>query len=128
MRYVPFDRKKAKMNFGCLAVFVLFAALYSVSALSHGIAGTSTEQIRAVDACSMAQTFVKKQLKAPATARFAPCRQPDTVVTKTGQLWHVRSYVDAQNGFGAMLRNEYNASLSYHPASQSWTLVDLHMD
>lgn len=79
------------------------------------------------DACWMAQKFVKEQLKAPSTATFAPCRQPDTVVSRTERIWHVRSWVDAENGFGAMLRNNFSADLIYYPSTDSWTLVDLSM-
>lgn len=79
------------------------------------------------DACWMAQKFVKEQLKAPSTATFAPCRQPDTVVNQTERIWHVRSWVDAENSFGALLRNNFNVDLIYYPSTDSWTLVDLSM-
>lgn len=76
------------------------------------------------DACWMAQKFVEEQLKSPYTATFAPCRTPDTVVTTKERIWIVRSYVDAQNGFGAMLRTDYAVEMIYYPSTDKWALVD----
>lgn len=56
------------------------------------------------DAESACETFVKQQLKSPSTAQFT--------VTMHGQivgdgLWAVVGTVDAQNSFGATIRNSY---------------------
>ena len=55
--------------------------------------------------------FVKKQLKAPATAKF-PWGVSDQAVTYLGDnRYHVKSYVDAQNTFGALIRTHYTCIL-----------------
>ncbi|MDR2097662.1 MAG: hypothetical protein LBP37_04000 [Spirochaetaceae bacterium] len=53
----------------------------------------------------MMQEYVKQQLKAPSTAKFG--RTIDTGVSVTqgeNYIYTIKSYVDAQNEFGAMLR------------------------
>lgn len=79
------------------------------------------------DACWMAQKFVKDQLKAPSTAKFAPCREPDSVMTGNGRVWKVDSWVDAQNGFGAQLRTDFTAKVVYDPDTEKWRLTSLDM-
>ncbi len=49
------------------------------------------------------------QLKSPASAQF-----PVDEITITGDEWngyHVEGYVDSQNGYGAMMRNDFTAEV-----------------
>jgi hypothetical protein len=124
MRYVPFDRKNAPNHWFYVAFFLVLAIAYGLANPPISMPRTAT----ASDACYMAQKFVKSDLKAPTTASFAPCIAPHTLVTQTKRIWHVRSYVDAQNGFGAMLRNHFRADLIFYPATDSWTLTSLTFD
>lgn len=73
----------------------------------------------------MAQEFVKDSLKAPSTAQFASCGSSDTVITHSANHWTVMSFVDAQNGFGAQLRNDYLAEMQFDPATDKWTLTNI---
>jgi len=82
------------------------------------------------DLCSMAyiihQDIVKNLLKSPSTADFPwndyRCSR------STDKLYRITSYVDSQNGFGAMIRTDYQISLEYQggePADpRSWKMVD----
>lgn len=57
--------------------------------------------------------FVSQRLKAPATADFAPMR--DLRITGEGNgPWTVEGYVDAQNSFGAKIRNRYTCSVAFN--------------
>jgi hypothetical protein len=76
------------------------------------------------DACVMAQVFVERGLKSPATAEFPACNSPSTIVTRAADTWSVRSYVDAQNGFGALVRADTVMQMTYHPATRKWTLLN----
>ena len=73
-------------------------------ASSGGSAGADalgyTENDRAISA---AKTLVYKNLKAPATARWASA----TVVARKSPRFLVHVLVDAQNDFGALIRNSY---------------------
>ena len=57
--------------------------------------------------------LIAKTLKAPSTAKF-PSFYDDGAVTFTslgGNRYKVSSYVDSQNGFGAMLRTHWTATV-----------------
>ena len=54
---------------------------------------------------SLAQKAVKNELKAPSTAKFPASYGSDGVsFGKSGDLYYVKGWVDAQNSFGTMLR------------------------
>lgn len=62
-----------------------------------------------------AKEYVLQTLKAPSTAEF-----PDTLfkisdwsVSRNKDVVTVKSYVDSQNGFGAMVRSEFAVQMSY---------------
>jgi hypothetical protein len=66
------------------------------------------------------EQFVQAQLRAPATATFSP--RVETRVTHTVRDdWVVNGWIDSQNGFGAMLRSEYDCATAR--AGDSWQLV-----
>lgn len=76
------------------------------------------------------QQYVKARLRAPSTADFPFL---DHNVTNTGsETYLVRSYVDAQNGFGAMIRSNYRCEIRYtggeDAEARNWHLVDLQMN
>lgn len=70
----------------------------------------------------MSREFVKRRLKAPASADFQPTREAEALKQKDGS-WAVMSWVDSQNSFGAKLRMKYVAILK--PSGDSWQLVNL---
>ncbi len=78
----------------------------------------------------MCQDFVKKRLRAPGTAKF-PGMFEETSSQATTALgsnsFRVRSWVDAQNGFGALIRNDYVCKVTY-TGSDNWRLDDLQMN
>jgi hypothetical protein len=90
--------------------FKTFASILLLGAL----ATPAKSQDHMGNLCERAQGFVLEILKAPATARFQPCAQNDIDKTpsKDGQ-YYVRVSVDAQNSYGALLRNKYHVSLEY---------------
>lgn len=60
----------------------------------------------------MAQDFVSSQLKAPSTAKFQTYSK-ELVQDLGGGRYYVSAYVDAQNSFGAMIRNQFNCTVKY---------------
>lgn len=84
-----------------------------------------------VGAFVFAQEFVKRQLKAPSTAEFpnitadgvssVPTKSPD------GQCaFSVRLYVDAQNSFGAKVRQRFHVMVAPEKGGRdTWRLVDI---
>lgn len=63
------------------------------------------------DAIVIAERKVKEQLKAPSTAKF--CKTTDYTVSVSGNTWTVKGYVDAQNSFGASLRNNFTITFTF---------------
>lgn len=60
-------------------------------------------------AVTAAQNLVNEQLKSPSTASF-PSSASAYAVSTDGTYFYVSGYVDAQNSFGAELRQEWTAS------------------
>lgn len=74
-------------------------------------------------ATARCQQFVEDGLKAPATAKFGATPVAQWVDKETVAVL-VTSYVDAQNGFGALIRNDYSCIIRREGEHQ-WLLVDL---
>ena len=92
--------------------FLCFIAVIMISCLARsGEIGTSPsppkKQYNDSNILSMAQLYVKKYLKSPTTAKFK--RYSSNDVKKIGpNHFQVKSYVDAQNSFGAMIRTYFS--------------------
>lgn len=77
----------------------------------------------------MSQTFVKRHLKSPSTAEFPWMTDDNVSVSYLGDCTSlVVSYVDSQNGFGAMIRSKYAVKLKYNPDTDNYTLIDIGID
>jgi RNA polymerase subunit RPABC4/transcription elongation factor Spt4 len=62
----------------------------------------------------MAEKFVTRELRSPASARFSGITDPETVISDLGAgRFRVSGYVDSQNGFGALLRSNYTCTVKY---------------
>lgn len=77
-----------------------------------------------VDAYIDAQAVVTKTLKAPSTAKF-PSSSHATVERAENEGFKVSSYVDSQNGFGAMIRSDWTVVFQYTPDEKLdvWLIV-----
>ncbi len=84
---------------------VLVGAL-ALAAIGGGLAYAlrgPAEAAAAPGSIAACQDAVRKQLRSPATAKFSE----DRVVEEVGATHYVHGVVDAQNGFGATVRNKY---------------------
>jgi hypothetical protein len=75
----------------------------------------------------MSQDFVKQQLRAPATADFPSWPDEYRVSVLGNCQYQVQSYVDAQNGFGALIRSNYSAVVQLFPESGSWVALEVNI-
>jgi hypothetical protein len=65
-------------------------------------------------AFQMSRDFVKDRLRAPTTAEFPWATDDGVSVVDLGDCtFDVHAYVDAQNAFGAKIRNRYDVKLRY---------------
>ena len=73
-------------------------------------------------AYNLAEECVKQRLKSPSTAEFAGLFEMKDHVTKIGpDKYKIRSYVDAQNSFGAVIRNQWSCTITLHNDGDSYT-------
>jgi hypothetical protein len=66
------------------------------------------------------QDRVSEQLRAPATADFASVAESS--ISQSGSKWTIRSYVDAQNGFGAQIRTSWTCTAT-HVSGDRYTVT-----
>lgn len=131
----PYCRKKIGLTLPAKVFLGLFAIGFLAAMCGKGntpsapppspaeIAQRAKEQERD-DAKFMAKEFVEKSLKAPSTAKFQSTYDFAASQEKNGN-WKVYGYVDAQNSFGAMLRNKFLVTMK--KKGDQWFLVDLNM-
>lgn len=75
-------------------------------------------------AYSLSHTFVERAIKSPATAKFNPFDTAN-VLTGANNKYIVKGWVDAQNSFGATLRNQYICELQMDTLDRA-TLISLN--
>src|SRR5262245_25623369 len=95
-----------KLFKGCLAlIFLGFASLVLLFALRDEFGG---KEASATMAQIKAERIVRKSLKSPATAKFSGVTDSETFAKKLRpQVWYCGGFVDSQNSFGALIRNEW---------------------
>jgi len=80
----------------------------------------------------MSQEFVKRQLRSPSTADFPLINASGVSVSRFTNddgrcAFTVRGYVDAQNGFGATVRQNYTVMLAPDSNGTDWSLLGITM-
>lgn len=63
------------------------------------------------DAWTAARDIVEGKLKSPSTAKF--CSVTNASIERDGNTWTIIGYVDAQNSFGATLRNNFTVKITF---------------
>ena len=136
-------RWAAKLKLGIVAIIVVFAVVIGFRAIfSMGrnqpspqpapapapvvVKPDTPENQDPYTAFGISKKFMERQLKAPASAKW-PSFSDDRVdvgFAQKSQLWIVKSYVDSQNSYGALIRTLYVISLEYIPG-EGWKMADL---
>lgn len=104
----------------------LFVLLFLVYLCSQGDSDDAPEVYMpdSMDAYVMAKQLMEKRLKAPATADFASFSE--SRVTSSGlNEWTVESYVDSQNGFGALIRTRFTITMTVNIETKYWQAIAL---
>lgn len=108
--------KKASPLLWLALVIILLVVIFAVAAQSGGSSNAS-KTINGIttserwDYKVAAEEVVKVGLKAPATAEF-PDIDEWYLSKSTGGIVTASAYVDSQNSFGAMIRNDFTIQLS----------------
>lgn len=127
------EKKKAqlKAQMGCFLV-LLIPVVIIVGVFSF--IGKGGEESTSGTSESMAtvqsRNFVKMTLKSPSTAKFP---RFEVVASDLGNdTYMISSYVDAQNSFGATIRNSWAVKLRYLGGDDAdisnWNLLEMTMD
>lgn len=124
-------KKTSILAIGCLMFIGLWVLSAIVGIVSPNKKGTSTTTESQGSHATMAgiqcQNYVKDRLHSPSTADFPFLG--DQVTTTGNDSYVVRSYVDAQNGFGATVRSDYVCQIRFNGGEdadqRNWTLLDL---
>lgn len=116
--------------FGIIAFILL---LWIIEYGNEGSAALKKKNKSNVDpekliAYTMMENYVKGNLKAPTTAKFPPPSEKQKHIQKiAGTLYEIHSWVDSQNGFGALVRTPFSGKIKKN-ISGNWELVDLQFE
>lgn len=112
---------------GCAILAVLGLVVFLVSLYSDGSSSRPKKKgppHSSLDAYVMCKQFLEDRLKAPKSADF-PFESYNDVTQSLGSgRYRVRSHVDAQNSFGAMIRTDYDCTVQWVSKGR-WRLEDL---
>lgn len=87
--------------------------------------GRTVYGVKSAEAKTICEQFVSRRLKAPRGASFSHVWDTEILGSGDGP-YEVRGFVDAQNSFGALLRNPYTCSVEA-AGGESWKLLELDM-
>lgn len=93
-------------------VFIAFGSETNKYFSDDSSSDSSTENLLAY---SYAEDYVKQRLRSPSTAKFPGIWDGKADhISKIGERkYSIRSYVDSQNGFGAMLRTNWSCKITF---------------
>lgn len=104
---------------GVFGGFILLTII--MSAVERGKSGSTADM--EWEAAFQCQQYAKSMLKAPATASFLAIRSQEKRALPNNK-YRVRAYVDAQNSFGALIRNHYTCEIA-HQGGDRWAVTSL---
>ncbi len=104
---------------GCALLIVVVVVLWAIGSQIGSDEDDGGGEYGARDVC---EQFIEQRLKSPSSADFSG----EDAVDNADGTWTVRGDVDADNSFGASIRNRYVCTVR-HTAGDNWTLVDLQL-
>jgi len=123
----PPNKKGAKVVFGCLGLILIcmvFFIFLSNIGEDDSVEEPEIKKFTKLEAKVMSEIFVKNNLKSPGSAEFE--YSEDQVTKLNDSTFEIRSYVDSQNSFGALLRMDYFCKL-YFDQNEKAYLMELEM-
>jgi DNA-directed RNA polymerase subunit RPC12/RpoP len=119
----PLNHKSTNFSTGRIVVGILVSIIILISLFSLGEENNSSPSD--TEAYVKAMRFVKEQLISPSSAKFPNW---DYQIFQSGDLrWTIKSYVDAQNGFGALIRQNYTIIVRYDNERKAWYYESLDL-
>ncbi|SNB29693.1 conserved hypothetical protein [Flavobacterium psychrophilum] len=78
-----------------------------------------------MDALVQSQLYIESKLKSPGSAKFDI--SIERVIKSNDTIFTVISFVDSQNGFGALLRTNYSCKVIFHPKTDTHDIENVIM-
>lgn len=113
-----------------IATIIILFIMGKCAGLDNNVESNGIDSTHLIDCAAIkAETAVKTLLKAPSSAKFPSETTncwllPDSTVV-------VKGAVDAQNSFGAMIRNSYYVKFKWNidtNKQENWTLIDVKLE
>lgn len=116
------------VGIGCLVLLLILGGGCLLSVRGCGSVDPDAWRTtdNSVEAYVMMQDFVRDRLKAPATAEF-PWDGVSATTKVEDRKYRIRSYVDSQNSFGALIRTTYVGELEQVDRTK-WKLISLELE
>jgi len=112
-----------------LFIVIMVILVISLCCIFGSFSGPSESDISSM-ASIQCEFYVRDSLKSPSTAKFPSLLLSD-VEKLENNMYYVGSYVDAQNSFGAIIRNKYYCKIKYIGGDRymqsNWNLIDLNL-
>lgn len=109
---------------GCGIVVLVCGLLFGASIAYFALRTPPALTADPAGAWSVCKQFVTQRLRSPGSAKF-PFFGQQFATPVGGDAYRVRSYVDSQNGFGALLRSEFTCDVTWIRGTTNWRLGNL---
>jgi hypothetical protein len=110
--------------FGLLFLVIIIAKIFSDSPKKSS---PEPQKFTKFGAFYDSKQFVEQRLKSPGSAQWSDFSE-ELVEQVNDTTFKVVSYVDSQNGFGALLRSYYKCTIIYRPTINKVMCEDLKME
>lgn len=119
-RYYDDDDQKADIKSYAIKVFSVVAVIIVIGSIIISTSNSSPKKSASstysvstsyhtnAEAFTIAEEIVEGYLKSPSTAKF--CKITEATISHAGNEYTVKGYVDAQNSFGATLRQYFTVT------------------
>lgn len=114
-----------RLSLGLLAAVALLLVIQRLSQpMAPAVVAQPTAPTTDLGAITACEGYVADRLKAPASAKFSGWLDSSTAVLHDGAL-AVRGYVDAQNGYGALIRTDWVCTV--RPSGSAYSLQSVEL-
>ncbi len=108
-------------------IFILIGSLVLVLIVVKLFKGSEDVKPNSYSILSAAEDFVKAKLKSSSTSEFSSLDETSIIETDPN-VYEVRGFVDAQNSFGAQLKNNYYVRLHFSPYNKTYSATDIKLE
>ncbi|MEU7904086.1 hypothetical protein [Actinoplanes sp. NPDC049118] len=109
-----------------LVVITAGLAIFGIVAATDDDSQSSPQDQAAGAKAACVEEFIPARLKSPATARFSGVAIASVDTSAVGETYTVTGSVDAENGFGALIRSRFTCIV--HPDGGRWELNSATVD